>query len=151
MTDKTKPNTVKSLLLVSLQFLCLGILFLTGPLLADPLYLLLPEIAGLVLGIWAVVVMGWGNLNIAPDPLEWSRMVNLGPYRIIRHPMYLALLLVSLPLVLDSFSLFRFAVWLVLLGTLIYKMRYEESMLLDKFPLYRNYQQRTFRLIPGLY
>jgi protein-S-isoprenylcysteine O-methyltransferase Ste14 len=151
MTEKTKPSTVKSLLLVSLQFLCLGIIFLTGPLLADPIYLLLPEIAGLVVGIWAVVAMGWGNLNIAPDPLEWSRMVNLGPYRIIRHPMYLALLLVSLPVVVDSFSLLRFVVWLILLGTLIYKMRYEESMLLAKFPLYSQYRQRTSRLIPGLY
>jgi len=53
--------------------------------------------------------------------------------------------------VVDSFSLFRFGVWLILLGTLIYKMGYEESMLLAKFPLYGEYRQRTSRLIPGLY
>ncbi|MFN2281792.1 MAG: methyltransferase family protein, partial [Anaerolineales bacterium] len=141
----------KSITLVSLQFMCLGILFLSGPLLADPIYLLVPELAGLALGVWAVMAMGWGNLNIAPDPLQWSRLVALGPYRVIRHPMYLALLLVSLPVVVDSFSLFRFGVWLILLGTLIYKMGYEESMLLAKFPLYGEYRQRTSRLIPGLY
>ena len=151
MADKTERSALKSITLVSLQFICLGILFLSGPLLADPIYLLVPELAGLALGVWAVMAMGWGNLNIAPDPLQWSRLVALGPYRVIRHPMYLALLLVSLPVVVDSFSLFRFGVWLVLLGTLIYKMGYEESMLLAKFPLYGEYRQRTSRLIPGLY
>ncbi|MFL7813214.1 MAG: methyltransferase family protein [Anaerolineales bacterium] len=151
MADKTERSAFKSITLVSLQFICLGILFLSGPLLADPIYLLVPELAGLALGVWAVMAMGWGNLNIAPDPLQWSRLVALGPYRVIRHPMYLALLLVSLPVVVDSFSLFRFGVWLILLGTLIYKMGYEESMLLAKFPLYGEYRQRTSRLIPGLY
>lgn len=151
MAEKTERSALKSIILVSLQFICLGILFASGPLLADPVYLLVPELAGLVLGIWAVMAMGWGNLNIAPDPLQWSKLVALGPYRIIRHPMYLALLLVSLPLVIDSFSLLRFGIWLVLLGTLIYKMGYEESMLLAKFPPYREYSQRTSRLIPGLY
>ena len=151
MADKTERSAFKSITLVSLQFICLGILFLSGPLLADPIYLLVPELAGLALGVWAVMAMGWGNLNIAPDPLQWSRLVALGPYRVIRHPMYLALLLASLPVVVDNFSLFRFGVWLILLGTLIYKMGYEESMLLAKFPLYGEYRQRTSRLIPGLY
>jgi protein-S-isoprenylcysteine O-methyltransferase Ste14 len=151
MMKKTKHNPWKSAALVSLQFICLGILFLSGPLFADPIYLLIPEMAGLVLGIWAVLAMGWGNLNIAPDPLEWSKMVDLGPYRFIRHPMYLALLVLSLPVVLDSFSLLRLGVWLILLGTLIYKMGYEENMLLAKFPGYGEYRQRTSRLIPGLY
>jgi protein-S-isoprenylcysteine O-methyltransferase Ste14 len=151
IANKTTPVGWKSALLVSLQFISLGILFLSGPIFADPIYLLVPELAGFILGIWAILAMGRGNLNILPDPLDWSRMIELGPYRVIRHPMYLALLLVSLPVVLDRFSIFRLMIWLVLLGTLIYKMGYEENMLLARFPHYGEYRQRTSRLIPCLY
>jgi len=151
MMEQEDQKSWKSWSLVSLQFICLGIIFLSGPLMADHIYLLIPELAGLALGLWAVAAMGRGNLNIAPDPLEWSRMVDLGPYRFIRHPMYLALLLASLPVVLDSFTVFRLGIWLVLLATLIYKMGYEENMLLAKFPRYEGYKQKTWRLIPGLY
>ncbi len=144
-------NKWKSILLVSIQFICLGFIALSGPLLADTLYLLIPELAGLALGIWAVLVMGIGNFHIAPDPLRWSKMTRLGPYRLIRHPMYLAVLLTTLPLVLESFSLSRILVWAILALTLVYKMGYEEGLLKSKFPGYQEYTQNTCRLIPGLY
>lgn len=151
MMDNTSPKSWKSFLLVSLQFLCLGLIFWSGPLLAGSSLLLAFELAGLLVGIWAVLAMGLGNFHIAPDPLAWSRMVQRGPYRAIRHPMYLALLLTTFPLVADSFSLPRALVWLVLLLTLLYKMGYEENLLQARFESYREYLQRTSRLIPGLY
>jgi protein-S-isoprenylcysteine O-methyltransferase Ste14 len=151
MIIKQNPDTWKSILFVTMQFVCLGLIFISGPLIADPFYLLILELAGIALGIWAVLAMGWGNLNIAPDPLEWSKMVKFGPYRVIRHPMYLALLLTTFPLVLEKFTFIRLAVWLVLLLTLIFKMRYEEGMLQEKFPSYREYMDESSRLIPGIY
>jgi protein-S-isoprenylcysteine O-methyltransferase Ste14 len=145
-----KPNW-KSLLFVFLQFLCLAVISLTGPLLAAPLFLAMMEILGLVIGIWAVFAMRIGFFNIAPEPLSWSVMVSRGPYQVIRHPMYLALLVTTLPLVISNFNMMRLVVWLVLLITLMLKMNHEESLLQQRFPEYVQYQKQTAKLVPGFY
>ena len=151
MDENRIPRGWKSVLFVALQFLSLGYIFLSGPLLAENPFLLAVELVGLGVGVWAVLAMGLGNFHIAPVPLTWSKMIRRGPYRLIRHPMYLALLLTTFPLLLADFSLSRLAVWLVLLLTLLFKMRFEEGLLADKFPDYRTYMLSTARLIPGLY
>jgi protein-S-isoprenylcysteine O-methyltransferase Ste14 len=151
MKEKQIPRAWKSTTFVVIQFLSLGYLLASGPLLAERLPWLILELAGLGLGVWAVLSMGLGNFHIAPDPLAWGRMVKRGPYRFIRHPMYLALLATTLPLVLDSFGIGRLLVWLVLLFTLIFKIQYEEGLLADRFEGYRAYVRSTSRLLPGLY
>lgn len=145
-----KPSAL-SLLFVLLQFIVLAIIGLTGPLVANQFLLLFVEAVGLFLGMWAVWSMRVGYFNIAPEPLNWSKMVSRGPYRIIRHPMYLALLLTTLPLVISYFSYLRAALWIILLVNLLLKMSYEEGLLHKKFPEYASYSGRTSRLLPGLY
>lgn len=151
MKDDPVGNPWKSIFLVGLQFISLGLIFLSGPLLPDAVPLLVLELGGLFLGVWAVLSMGAGNLHIAPVPLARSKMVRSGPYRFIRHPMYLALLLVTLPLILEGFTIARSLVWMVLLLTLVAKISYEEKLLEGRYPSYQVYQQTTSRLIPGLY
>jgi len=124
---------------------------ITGPLLPGNKLLLAVELLGIALGIWAVVTMGIGNFNVTPDPLKSSRLVTQGPYRFIRHPMYLALLLVTLPLVTTKFSLLRLAIWLALLIDLVVKLNYEEGMLTAQLEGYRDYKQQSYRLIPFIY
>ena len=65
--------------------------------------------------------------------------------------MYTALLLVTLALILDDFSGIRLVVWIILLGDLLMKLRYEESLLVKHFEKYREYQNRTTRLLPYLF
>ena len=145
-----KPTWL-SILFVIIQFLCLAVIGLTGPIFANPLLLLLIELSGLFLGIWAVLTMRIGHFNIVPEPLSWSKMVSRGPYRIIRHPMYLALLITTLPLVISDFSSLRLVFWFILLVDLVIKMGYEEGLLQELFPEYVHYQKQTTRLIPGIY
>lgn len=145
-----KPTGL-SILFVFVQFLCLAVIGLTGPIFANPLLLLLIELSGLVLGIWAVLVMRIGHFNISPEPFTWSKMVSRGPYRIIRHPMYLALLITTLPLVISYFSSLRLVFWFILLADLVFKMGYEEGLLQKQFPEYRQYQEQTARILPGIY
>lgn len=142
---------LKSLSLVVIQFVCLGLLAVTGPLFPANALLLAVELVGLGLGIWAVLTIGIGHFNVAPDPLRWSRLVTHGPYRLIRHPMYLALLLVTLPLVAAEFSAVWLAVWLVLLTDLVLKLQYEESLLAVRLIGYQEYQHHSYRLIPFIY
>jgi protein-S-isoprenylcysteine O-methyltransferase Ste14 len=144
-------HTWLSILFVFVQFLCLAAIGLTGPIFANPLLLLLIELSGLFLGIWAVLIMRIGHFNIAPEPLSWSEMVSRGPYKIIRHPMYLALLITTLPLVISDFSYLRLVFWFILLVDLVLKMGYEEGLLQKQFPEYGHYQEQTARMLPGIY
>ena len=147
----SQPGKLKSYIFVVIQFLCLSLIALTGPLFPGNIFLLMVELLGLVIGVWAVLAMGLGKFNIIPDPLSSSRLVTKGPYRVIRHPMYLALLLVTLPLVVAEFSIFRVAIWLVLLVDLLLKLNYEEGLLTAKLQGYSEYKQKSYRLIPFIY
>ncbi len=147
----SQPNILKSYTFVIIQFLCLGFIAITGPIFGGNKLLSAIELLGFTLGIWAVFTMGIGNFNVTPDPLKSSRLVTRGPYRLIRHPMYLALLLVTLPLVATFFSASRLAIWLVLFTDLVMKLNYEEGILTSRLEGYRDYKQQSYRLIPFIY
>ena len=147
----TRSNPLLSYGLVGVQLLSLGSIALTGPLFAaNPALLLLEGAAGM-LGLWAIGTMGIGNFNVTPDVKPRARLVTSGPYRLIRHPMYTALLAGALALVLDAFSPLRLAIWLVLLIDLVVKLNYEERLLSRNLEGYSAHMQRTKRLIPFLY
>lgn len=149
--DSKSGQVVKSLILVLVQFVCLVILAVTGPLIAsNSLYFLL-EIVGLLGGVWAVWTMRLGNFNIVPDVPKDSNLVTEGPYKYVRHPMYSFLLLVTLALVLDHFSKSRLFIWFILLFDLVIKLSYEEELLSGHFADYSSYKKRTKRLIPFLF
>lgn len=151
-TIKMPLSAIKSYTLVFVQFLSIGLILITGPVLPANIFLLTIELVGIVLGIWAILSMGIGRFNIIPDPKEGSHIVTRGPYRLIRHPMYLALLLFTLPLVIADFSWWRGLFWLALLIDLILKLNYEEALLEKKLDGYREYnKQRSYRLIPFIY
>lgn len=143
--------SLKSLFFVVIQLACMGVLLLTGPLVARSLPLLLMQGVGVVLGVWAVWVMRRSRLSVLPEVAPGSVLIREGPYRRVRHPMYTAVLLVLLALVLDQPAGWRVGVWLVLLLTLVCKLHYEETLLADRFDEYPAYRQATWRLVPWLY
>lgn len=146
---QSKP--LVSYTLVFLQFAALGILALTGPIIArTPLWLAL-ELAGLALGLWALWSMRRSLPNITPDVRPNATLVRSGPYRWIRHPMYTMLLLAGGAVVLNAPSALRVAVWVLLVGVLLVKIRYEERLLSAHFTDYAAYQQESKRLVPFVY
>ncbi len=144
-------NPTKSLTLVVIQFVCLIGLALTGPLIPSNLVLLILQLVGAALGVWAIISMTGGSFNITPDPKANGRLVQHGPYRLLRHPMYAALLLLTLPLVIELSTVLRWAMWLLLLADLVVKLLYEETLLVEYYPDYRTYQKETKRLIPFIF
>lgn len=147
----TKKATWKSLLFVFIQIVSLGLIGVTGPIFSANKLLLFIEMIGLFLGVWAVLIMKPGNFNITPDPLSWSKLVKAGPYQFIRHPMYLALLLTTLPLIIDRFNYLRLFLWVALLIDLLLKINYEERILVFEVDGYENYLKSSYRLIPMIY
>lgn len=80
---------------------------------------------------------------------DGQQVIDTGLYAVVRHPMYLATLLMymAMPLVLGSaWALLVFAAYPILI---IRRIRNEEQVLLAGLPGYAEYQQRVrYRLIP---
>jgi protein-S-isoprenylcysteine O-methyltransferase Ste14 len=146
-----KDVSAKSWLLIIGQFAFIAHILLTGPLLARHPGWLALEMAGALLGIWAYVSIPIKQLRIAPEVSASATLITRGPYRWIRHPMYAAVLLAGLALVLDTPGLWRWLGWMGLLIVLALKAVHEESLLIKTFPEYPDYQRQTKRFLPYLW
>ena len=81
-----------------------------------------------------------------------QRVVDSGLYGVVRHPMYLAtlLLFLSMPLILGS--VYAFAVMLGYLPLIAARIRGEEALLERELAGYREYKEKVrYRLIPGIW
>ena len=65
--------------------------------------------------------------------------------------MYTSLLLITLGWMVEQPWPFRMALWVGLVVTLWVKLRYEESLLIERFPEYDAYRRETKRLIPYMW
>ena len=142
---------IKAYLIVTIQAFCLIFIYTSGFPFAYRPILLIGEMAGFILGIWAVAIMGLGNFNITPFVKNDAQLVTKGPYRLIRHPMYTALLLMVWPLIIDQFTFWRLIAALTLTIDLMLKILYEETLLKKRFAEYETYMKNTSRLIPFIY
>lgn len=141
----------KSATLTLIQYLSMAYLIFVYPVFTGNVLALGIQIIGVGLGIWAILVMSKSKLNIAPVPRTGSILINAGPYRYLRHPMYLSLLLVFVPMMLFHSSVVGWIVFGVFFVNLIIKLTYEEQLLLETFNRYKDYQLHTWRLIPWIY
>lgn len=90
------------------------------------------------------------SLTANPVPNQDGVLVTKGIYRIVRHPIYLGLLGITLGLVVSSGVWAQIIVWIALAALLVYKMRWEEVLLTAKYKGYAEYMTRVPAIIPGL-
>ena len=77
-------------------------------------------------------------------------LIRHGPYRYVRHPMYLAVLLFGTGVAIGFADAWRWGVLALLAVVLHFKARFEERALLALHPDYADYMRRTPALIPLL-
>jgi protein-S-isoprenylcysteine O-methyltransferase Ste14 len=106
-------------------------------------------VAGGAVGLWALSANRPGNFNIRPEPKQGGRLVTRGPYRWVRHPMYLAVLLVTAAFALAG-DAWQWLAWAALGGVLLAKARREERGLALAHPAYADYRARTRAIVPFL-
>lgn len=107
-------------------------------------------VLGLVVAFWSVRSLG-RSLTPFPRPLPDGRLVTTGAYRLVRHPIYLAVLLVALGVSLITASPVRLGLTVVLFIFFDRKSRREERWLEEKYPAYPAYRAQVKRLIPWIY
>jgi len=107
--------------------------------------------AVVLVGIAASILsVSWLGRSFSVLP-QARGLVTEGPYRLIRHPLYMAELCVLFGRILELSQPWSIIVMLTAIGIQITRMHFEEEVLLEEFPSYIHYKSRTARLIPGLF
>jgi len=107
---------------------------------------------GLALRAWSVIVLG-RNFTVYVQVREAQPVVDTGPYRLLRHPSYTALLMVCLGIGLALGNWLALVVAVVLpTGAILVRIRAEERALLAGIgEPYRRFMQTRKRLIPWVW
>ncbi len=104
-------------------------------------------IVGLSASILALAALGRA-FSILPQA---RRLVTSGPYRLVRHPLYLGEQVAATGVMLQYQQPWSFLVFMLGFSLQIARMHFEEQTLGEQFSQYRDYKRRTARVIPWLY
>jgi protein-S-isoprenylcysteine O-methyltransferase Ste14 len=103
---------------------------------------------GLAFAIWARITLG-SNWSGVVTLKEGHELVERGPYRFVRHPIYTGILTMFFATALAQGHLSGFAGTLLMFASFWIKLRDEEKLMLRQFDeRYTAYQQRVKRIIP---
>jgi protein-S-isoprenylcysteine O-methyltransferase Ste14 len=105
---------------------------------------------GLALAIWARLILGrnWSGVVTLKEDHE---MVQRGPYRFVRHPIYTGLQSMFLGTAIAFGHLAAFVGVALVFVSFWIKLSQEERLMLKQFPNdYPDYQRRVKRIIPFL-
>ncbi len=116
----------------------------SGTLLTTSMVMIL---CGTAFAVYAIAYLGRSVSLLA----EARKLVTGGPYRLVRHPLYLGEEIAIAGVVLQHFSLFALLVFAVQLSFQFYRMSCEEKVLAGAFAEYDAYAQRTYKIVPGVY
>jgi len=106
---------------------------------------------GLFVALWSRKVLG-GEWSRDVELKQGHKLVESGPYRLIRHPIYTGHLLMGLGTAIASGSLVAFAGLASFVGGFWIKLNQEERLLLRSFPdEYPTYKARVRALIPYVF
>ena len=148
MNDKTRGN-----LYVAIQFLFLAVLVFApaGALWSTDGFVGSAGVALEVVGI-AVLVISFINLGKSltahPMPLATGTLKTTGLYAVVRHPIYLGLLMVAAGVTVHGASIWHLVGFVGLSVLLHIKAGFEERLLRAAYPEYEAYARRVGRLIP---
>lgn len=107
---------------------------------------------GIAIRVWAVVVLG-SAFRFTVEVDVGQRIVDSGPYRLVRHPSYTGALLTAAGFGLTLGNWLSAAVLLVVpVATILRRIAVEEATMTEVIGQpYVTYMERTKRLVPGLW
>ena len=104
---------------------------------------------GLVLGVLFYFSLDSAR-SVLPAPRETGRLKTTGAYSVIRHPIYSLILVIGISVVIQHQSFVKIVIWITLFCVLLLKANFEEALLREKFPEYREYARKVGKFVPKL-
>ncbi|GGS15256.1 methyltransferase family protein [Deinococcus knuensis] len=104
-------------------------------------------LGGLTLLVWSGRTLG-RNLTPLPTPVADGTLVQRGPYRFVRHPIYTALLLLAGGWTVARGGRVSVAGTLLLAGLLRHKAGIEDTALAGRHPAHAAYRAHTGAFLP---
>jgi protein-S-isoprenylcysteine O-methyltransferase Ste14 len=107
-------------------------------------------VSGLLFAIWARVILGrnWSGVITLKEGHE---LIERGPYRVVRHPIYTGILAMFAGTAIALGYFGGFLGLLLVFVSFWLKLKREEDLMLKHFPdKYAAYRRRTKRIIPFL-
>ena len=147
MKSKWKGHALVTLQLLGIGTTLMGYVGSESP---NRIFLLISA-AGFLLGLLTVYHNRPGNFSVHPAPLTHSSLITSGPYRYVRHPMYVSVILVLVGLALSAGTLWSWVGCGVGTVAVIGKTYLEETYLVEKHAEYKTYQHKVMRLIPFIW
>ncbi|MGE0815537.1 MAG: isoprenylcysteine carboxylmethyltransferase family protein [Vicinamibacterales bacterium] len=135
------------LALIVITLVALG---LTGNLLSRSLPVIAVQLAAVALNLWARASFAKGAFRVGAAPAG-SSLMRGGPYRLVRHPMYAAVLLFLWAGVAAHASALTMAAGLVVTVVVVARVFAEERLLSLRYPDYRAYARATWALVPFVF
>jgi len=140
---------------VVVQFALIGVIVLVLGNNQDPQLAL--RVIGWVAVAVALVLGGSGlwmiraKLTAMPAPVDGAVLLEKGPYAFVRHPIYSAAILGFIGLSAKGGNLGALLLSLFLIPFFYAKTRYEERLLVARFPGYDAYAERVpYRVLPWI-
>jgi protein-S-isoprenylcysteine O-methyltransferase Ste14 len=114
---------------------------------------------GIVLFLFALALITWtlavnrhAETTVRIQTDREHQVISAGPYRVVRHPMYVGVIVMYLGLPLIWGSGAAMAVSLAIIGLFVWRTFMEDRTLQRELPGYAEYARKTRnRLIPGLW
>ena len=91
------------------------------------------------------------TLSPFPTPLVTGQLITTGLYKFVRHPIYTGIILMAFGFGMYTGSIWRLTIALLLYGLFIFKSKYEEQLLIEKYKDYAAYKKITGRFFPKIF
>lgn len=142
-------------LVVLILFLAVWILdsfffkFTTFP--NDYIHLAVQILMGIIILLAALYLARSGMRTVFGEVRETPRVIRQGPFKLVRHPIYLSEIIFYLALLIFRASLAAAFVWILAIIFFVVIARYEEKLLLARFgEKYKAYMKETGMYFPKL-
>lgn len=104
-------------------------------------------VAGIVIA--AVAALGLGTaLTPTPVPTEAGELQTSGLFALVRHPVYTGIMLAVVGAAIRSGNIVVAIVAALTIAFFSVKVRWEEQRLIERYPGYQDYADRTPRFVP---
>jgi protein-S-isoprenylcysteine O-methyltransferase Ste14 len=121
-----------------------------------PTYFVLPAVAVTLLSYafvhWAMIVNTHAETGVRIQQDRHHEVVSSGPYRFVRHPFYISIIITNLVYPLAVGSLYAYIPGLAIVALFVWRTAREDDLLKAELPGYADYTTRTrYRLVPGVW